>query len=171
MPSTRSIAFRKEVWEKVGGFDEKLERAGEDTLFNYQAKRLRVKFITVPDALVDWEVPKSIQGAIKKFYVYAKGDAQAGIWWHPSQRFSTHNLKIFTIYLRYFLGLVLFFAGFSQPIFWRFLILAIFTYLFWIFFKNNKYLKNKKALLWSPVVQVLSDLAVMAGFGSGLVLK
>jgi len=171
MPSARSIAFRKKVWGKVGGFNEKFKRAGEDTLFNYQAKKLGVKFITVPDALVDWEMSKTIGEAVKKFYFYARGDAQAGIWWHPTQRFSTHNLKIFTIYLRYFLGLVLLLAGLSQPVFWHFLILAIIAYLLWAIFKNAKYLKNKKALLWSPAIQVLSDLAVMVGFESGTVLK
>jgi len=33
LPSNRSAAVRKSVWEELGGFNEKLKRAGEDTLF------------------------------------------------------------------------------------------------------------------------------------------
>lgn len=171
LPSARSIAFRKEIWEKVGGFNEKLERAGEDTLFNYQAKKLGAKFAFASDALVDWEVPKTLSGAMKKFYFYAKGDGQAGIWWHPTQRLSTHNLKISAIYGRYFLGLGFLLAGFFNQIFWLVLPLGFLTYLFWAVFKNSRYVSQKKALLWLPALQIASDLAVMAGFASGVVIK
>jgi GT2 family glycosyltransferase len=155
----------------VGGFNEKLKRAGEDTLFNFQAKKLGVEFVTIPDALVDWEMPKSLGEAIDKFYFYAKGDAQANIWWHPSQRFSSHNLKILAIYGRYLLGLVLLIAGFYQDTFWLILFLGVLGYLLWTFFKNANYIKEKKALFWALVLQGFSDLAVMAGFASGIVLK
>ncbi len=36
LPSTRSIAFKKELWLKVGGFPEKLTGTAEDTVFNYK---------------------------------------------------------------------------------------------------------------------------------------
>jgi glycosyltransferase involved in cell wall biosynthesis len=171
LPSARSMAFRKNVWEKVGGFKEKLARAGEDTLFNYQAIKAGVKFVTVADALVDWEMPKTLGEAAKKFFTYAKGDAQAGIWWHPNQRFSTHNLKILAIYGRYWLGLLLLVAGFFQPIFWWLLGLSLIGYSLWAVVKNGRYLRNKKAFLWLPIFQIVSDLAVMAGFASGVVIK
>lgn len=171
LPSARSIAFRKEIWEKVGGFNEKLERAGEDTLFNYQAKKLGAKFATAPNALVDWEMPSAMCEAMKKFYVYAKGDGQAGIWWHPTQRLSTHNLKISAIYGRYFLGLGLLLAGFFNQIFWLILLFGFIGYLFWATFKNSRYVSQKEALLWLPALQIASDLAVMAGFASGVVIK
>ncbi len=171
LPSARSIAFRKEVWQKVGGFNEKLERTGEDTLFNYQAKKLGVKLVTVPEALVDWEMPETIWGAVKKFYFYAKGDAQAGIWWHPNQRFFTHNLKILAIYGRYCLGLAFLVAGFSQPIFWWLLVFSLVGYLFWAVLKNFRYLRIKRAFFWLPFFQIISDLAVMAGYAAGIVLK
>ena len=171
LPSARSMAFRKNVWEKVGGFKEKLERAGEDTLFNYQAKKAGAKFVTAADALVDWEMPKTLGEAVKKFSIYAKGDAQAGIWWHPSQRAFTHNLKIAAIYLRYLVGSLFLLAGFYQPTFWRVLFLGFSGYLIWIILKNFKYLREKRAFVWLPILQVVSDLAVMAGFASGVVIK
>jgi len=36
-PSARSMAFRKSVWEKLGGFPESMDDTAEDTMFNYKA--------------------------------------------------------------------------------------------------------------------------------------
>lgn len=167
LPSARSMAFRKKVWEEIRGFNEKLERAGEDTLFNYQAKKLGVGFFTASKALVDWEVPATWQEAVRKFYNYAKGDGQAGIWWHPSQRISTHNLKISAIYARYLLGLVFLILGFCSLVFWKFLVIGFILYLFLAVLKNYNYVKNPQALWVLPAIQIVSDLAVMAGFLAG----
>jgi glycosyltransferase involved in cell wall biosynthesis len=154
MPSARSIAFRKEIWERIGGFNEKLERAGEDTLFNYQAKKMGSKFVTVKEALVDWEMPKTWKEAIKKFYFYAKGDGQISI--------KTHNLKIISIYLRYLLGLGLIALGGLGM-----LEGLIIVYLFWAVWKNYRYVKSWQAVLILPEMQIISDFVVMAGFPRG----
>ena len=168
LPSARSIAFKKEIWQKVGGFSEKLERAGEDTLFNYQAKRLGAKFVTVPGALVDWEMAKDLGEAIRKFYVYAKGDGQAGIWWHPTKRLSTHNLKISSIYGRYIVWVLLLILGFYSRIFWTLLLILILGYLFWAILKNYKFVKKWQAIFYLPAIQIISDFAVMVGFARGV---
>ena len=173
MPSFRSVALKKEIWKKSGGFNEKLDRCGEDTLFNHQAKQLGAKFITAKEALVDWEMPKTWQEARQKFYHYAKGDGQAGIWWNPSQRISTHNLKISAIYVRYFLGLLLLILGFLYPIFWVVLVILFLAYLFWAIVKSYNYIKarqarlRRQAIFILPVMQMISDLAVMVGFAAG----
>ncbi len=171
MPSARSIAFKKEIWEKIGGFNEKMEWGGEDTLFNYQAKRLGAKFLTVSEALVDWEMSKTWRKAIKKFYGYAKGDGQAGIWWHPNQRFSTHNLKISAIYARYILGVALLIMGFWLKPLWALLLIGFFLYLVWAVSKNYNYVRRLKAIFFLPTIQIISDLAVMAGFLVGTIKK
>lgn len=168
MPATCSIAFRREIWEKVGGFDEKLERAGEDTLFNYRAKQLGAKFVTAPEAIVDWEVPKTWKEAAKKFYYYAKGDAQTGIWWHPSKRFSTHNLKIIAIYARYLVSLVFFILGFRFPFLWALLGILFLSYLVWAIWKNYNQVRVWQAIFLLPAIQIVSDFCVMAGFASGI---
>src|SRR5438046_2136759 len=76
LPSARSMAFLKGVWEELGGFSESLERAGEDTLFNLKAVKAGIEIIRVNNAIVYWEVPKTLQENLKKFFVYAKGDVQ-----------------------------------------------------------------------------------------------
>jgi len=156
MPSFRSVALKKEIWQKVGGFNEKLEQCGEDTLFNYQAKQSGAKFLTIKEALVDWEMPKTLKEAFQKFYHYAKGDGQINI--------KPHNLKILAIYSRYLLGILLLILGLSVPIFWSVLALLIALYYFWAIVKNFRDVKALSAIVFLPVIQVISDWAVMAGF-------
>ncbi len=167
LPSARSIAFKKEIWERVGKFSEKLDKAGEDTLFNYQAKKIGAKFKTVEDAVVDWEVPSTLKEAIYKFYIYAKGDGQAGIWWHPNQRFSTHNLKISSVYGRYLIFLLLFILGFNTNIFWLVLLITFFGYLIWTINKNYRFVNRLSSVYYLPLIQVFSDISIMVGFLKG----
>lgn len=168
LPSARSIAFTKSLWSEIGGFEETLERAGEDTLFNYRAIQHGARFVRVKSALVDWELPTTIWEAVRKFYIYAKGDVQAGIWWHPAQRISTHNLKIATIFIRYIVGILLLLL--SIWISWmRFTIFLLFgLYLFWSVWKSRGVTPGTTAKLWMPVLQILSDCAVMWGVVAGV---
>lgn len=171
LPSARSMAFRKLVWEKIGGFSEDLERTGEDTLFNYQAKKKGIKFCFVKNAVVDWEVPRSLPGAFKKFYYYAKGDAQTGIWWHPEKKLMTHNIKIMAIYFRYFIGVIFLILSLIWPVFLEILVFLFFFYLIWAVFKNCYRLERKLAVVLSPFIQIISDIGVMSGFACGVLSK
>ena len=54
MPSTRSVAFRKSVWEEVDGFNENLERGGEDTEFFYKCVKNGVKIVREKSSRVEW---------------------------------------------------------------------------------------------------------------------
>lgn len=146
LPSTRSIAFKKSLWKKVGGFYSKNnENTGEDTIFNYEAIKNKANFVIAKYAIVYWEVPNKLKTALKKFFNYAKWDAKSGIWWHPIQKFKTHNIKVLTIFGRY----VLFF------IFWPLFLI----YLGWAYWKAGP---------WGTIIQVSSDFAIMAGFVSGV---
>ena len=96
LPSARSVAFRKVLWEKIGGYSKRFSRAGEDTLFFYQAVKTSARIARVGDARVIWEETEklSFKKSLKKFFNYAKGDALGGIWWHPGKQLSSHNIKI-----------------------------------------------------------------------------
>lgn len=169
MPSSRSVAFRKKVWEKVGGYNEKLDRAGEDTLFNYEVIKHNVNMFRQPNAIVYWEVPKTLKELSKKFFYYAKGDAQAGIWWHPAQKLATHNLKISLIFARYLVGMILLSASVYAPILRLILILGFITYLFWSMYKLEDVIDDMRVKFWVPVLQITSDLCVMLGFIAGTI--
>ena len=171
IPSTRSVAFKKDIWEMVGGFDESLDKAGEDTKFFYQCVKSSVKIVRVKQARVEWEecANMSFKEAINKFKQYAKGDAQAKIWWDPEKRFASHNIKISMIFIRYILGLTVLGLSFIYPLLVYVLITEFVIYLFWSIWKWKDVITNFKARLWLPIIQITSDLAVMYGFISGVI--
>jgi len=142
-----------------------LERAGEDTLFNYQAKKMGAQFVTAIDALVDWEAPKTWQEAVKKFYHYAKGDGQIGIWWHPQKRLASHNIKTAMIFIRYLVVLIMAFFLSAKLIY---CFIAILLYCCWAVIKNYRYVRRWQAVFVLPALQIVSDLVVMGGFVSGI---
>ena len=145
LPSTRSIAFRKRLWKKLGGFPDTGKNSAEDTEFNYLAVKRGAKIARVKGALVDWEVPGLFE-ALKKFYLYAKWDAQ-------TSRLSRHNVHVLSVFARYAVGVSLFL------IFPSFAVLLVTFYFLWAY---------KKAGIMGIPLQFLVDGAVMAGFFSGL---
>ena len=168
LPSARSMAFRKSVWKKIGGFSEKLEKTSEDTLFNYNLIKRGIKIIRAKDALVYWEMPKTFSEILSKLYNYARGDSKSRIWWHPLQRTSTHNIKIMSIFARYLVVFLFLFFSINLPELLYILMLGFLIYLGWSIIKMRDVVKDAKARLWLPVIQVASDFAIMAGFLSGL---
>ena len=170
LPSARSVAFRKKAWEEVGGFNENLSKAGEDTDFFYKIVKNGVKIARVGKARVIWQETKSfgLEDSLKKFYQYAKGDAQAGIWWHPTKQLSSHNIKVVLVFVRYLLGLLLLVGLSSQPKTAYVLIFGLLMYFIWAFGKIYRQTKDASAGSWGILIQILSDFAVMAGFISGI---
>ena len=78
LPSSRSIAFRKSAWEKVGGYSEWLYTA-EDTLFDLKLKKFGCKFKVAKDAIVYWQIRKNFRQVFKQYYLYGKGNREAGL--------------------------------------------------------------------------------------------
>lgn len=169
LASARSLAFRKELWEKVGGFPEGIKDTAEDTMFNYKIIKAGAKIARVKDAIVYWQLPLTLNEGFKKMFLYAKGDAKSGIWWHPIKKFSTHNIKIAFVYLRYVFVLYLLLLLPIFPFIILPLVLGGIFYMFWAFKKVFLRTNNLKAGLCGVFVQFASDIAVMGGFLSGLV--
>lgn len=164
IPSARSVAFKKALWEKVGGYNEKLKSAGEDTDFFYKCVKTGARIVRVGKAKVIWEETKnmSFKKLLRKFFNYAKGDAKTGIWWHPTEQLASHNIKISSIFLRYMILIA---------IYWKFgywyLLLFVGIYCFWSIFKWLDVISDWKVRLLLPVVQIISDFAAMSGFLAG----
>src|SRR5690606_39182891 len=66
LPSSRSLAFRRHVWEQVGGYPEDMTVA-EDTEFDLRIRRGGFKEAFAPDAKVYWLVKSRYRGY---FYQY-----------------------------------------------------------------------------------------------------
>lgn len=141
LPSARSCAFRKSVWEGIGGFNEKLEKGGEDTEFFFRCVKKSVKIARVEEARVSWNETKQmdLSDISKKFFVYAKGDGQAKIWWHPSKQLSSHNIKISLVFVRYIIGLLLLVYSFFNPPLFTLLTILFFAYLIFSVWKMFMY--------------------------------
>jgi len=150
LPSTRSFAFRKSIWEKVGGFPEDLDTA-EDTVFNYKLIKNDVKVSRVKNAIVEWGMPGSIKDFGFKIYEYAKGDAKTKIRIFPGKGLASHNIKAFLVLLRYLIGLLLLILSFKFNTL-PYLFICLFAYLF---------IAYRKAGLWGIPLQFVADIAVI----------
>lgn len=160
LPATRSVAFRKSIWQKAGGFPEKYSR-NEDYVFARKLKRLGANIVFQKDAVVYWIPEKNIRQAFHMFLRHARGDAEARIF----------RPKVTFLFLRYFTGLLLLvLAYYLKSIVITFFIIMLFIfYLLWAIRKNYNYVKDRKALFILPVLQLTADFAVMTGTILGLI--
>lgn len=159
LPSARSIAFKKNIWEKVGGFDERFSN-NEDFVFAKKLRKTGAKISFAKKAIVFWKPRKNLKEAFVMFYRFAKGDSEAGII----------RPKVIAILVRYlivflFLFLFLFTHSLSLIIIIAFLFI---NYVLWAGFKNYRYVDNKMSIFYLIILQFLSDLAVIMGTFSGL---
>ena len=79
LPSSRSVAFRKEVLDAVGGHPEWLTKTGDDTYLDLELKRLGGKWAFVPEAQVKWIAPEKLGVYLGKMYQWASGDGESGV--------------------------------------------------------------------------------------------
>lgn len=77
-PSSRSIAFKKECWSKVGGYPEHLKTA-EDTLFDIKLYEANFRVTFKRSAKVYWEPRQNYRQLFKQQYNYEYGDGRAKI--------------------------------------------------------------------------------------------
>lgn len=79
VPSSRSIAYYKEVYDKVGGYCEWLTLAADDLVFGKQIKALGYDIWPVEHKGVFWGRHKAATGYIKEAYRYGLGDGEARV--------------------------------------------------------------------------------------------
>lgn len=78
LPSSRSLAFKKNIWSAVGGYPEGL-RLAEDTYYDISMKEIGARFEFAPQAVVCWNQGSNLKDFINKRYSYAFWDGIAGI--------------------------------------------------------------------------------------------
>jgi glycosyltransferase involved in cell wall biosynthesis len=98
LPSSRSVAFRKEAWQMAGGYPEWLDYC-EDVLFDLALRRVAGPLRFVPRATVRFR-PRPTPGAFfRQYYRYARGDGKAGLW--PRRhaiRYATYSLALLLLW-------------------------------------------------------------------------
>jgi len=154
LPATRSMAFRKKVWRDIGKFQEQFSH-NEDYVFAKALQKMHKKIVFAKQAIVYWYPPTNWKSSFIMFYRFAKGDAEARIF----------RPKVILLFLRYILSILLLLSFILFHYYFMFYILcfAFLLYLIWSIIKNYRYVKNLRALYFLPLLQVLSDSAVISG--------
>jgi len=159
LPSSRSVAFKKKCWERVGGYPEWLYTA-EDTLFDLNLKKAGCKFVLAPDAVVRWKVQPNLRSLFKQFYLYAKGDGEVGLF----------LLKYKINFMVLLTTISLLYLSFYSLCFLIFLVILGVLYLYFPLLKNKKLL-FAGYLIFIPIIRFSIFIATFIGFTKGLSRK
>ena len=162
MPSSRSVAFRKEWWARVGGYPEWLDPC-EDLVFDFALRQAGARFRFEPAALVTWTPRSSFSGFFHQYFSYARGDGRARILgYRHAARYSAYVLGVHILRWR-------------RHRFWAFIGLSAGA-----LFHFQKYMLRVKrsdlfdsqfervaAVAMAPALVITGDIAKMVGYPAG----
>lgn len=163
MPSSRSIAFRKEAWERAGRYPEWLD-VGEDMYFNFRLLEAGARRVFVPDAAVSWRLHPRFGGFLRQYYRYARGDRIAGMY--PGR----HAIR----FLAYALAVAAVIAAARWPAVLALPATAGGVWMRPVYRRAWRRLppgERAPAAFALPLFQTAMDLAKMAGYLSGLLAR
>ena len=165
LPSSRSVAFRREAWRSVGGYPEWLDYC-EDLVFDFRLRARYGAFVFVPEALVHFRPRPSLRAFFIQYFRYARGDGKADLW----------RLRHAIRYLTYLgaVPLIGILGAIASPIWWALYLIAV-PGMLWLpwrrlsrMWRGMSLLQKAKAALWVPLIRVTGDVAKMVGYPSGL---
>jgi glycosyltransferase involved in cell wall biosynthesis len=165
LPSSRSVAFRREAWRSVGGYPEWLDYC-EDLIFDFRLRARYGAFVFVPEALVHFRPRPSLRAFFIQYFRYARGDGKADLW----------RLRHAIRYLTYLGGVPLIgiLGAIGSPMWWALYLIAV-PGMLWVpwrrlsrMWRGLSFLQKAKAVLWVPLIRVTGDVAKMVGYPSGL---
>jgi glycosyltransferase involved in cell wall biosynthesis len=78
-PTSRSVAYYKEVFDRVGGYCEWLTLAADDTIFGRLVKKAGYRFYAEDKPFVYWGRHKTALAYNKEAFRYGLGDGESGI--------------------------------------------------------------------------------------------
>jgi glycosyltransferase involved in cell wall biosynthesis len=163
-PSSRSVAFTRRAWERVGGYPEWLDYC-EDLLFDFALEDAGCRRAWAPDAVVHFRPRTNPRAFYLQYYRYARGDGKADLWRRR------HAIRYAT-----YLGLPL---GLLAARRWPWLLgplglAAVGYYLRRPYIRLGPALRPMRwserltALAWVPALRLIGDVAKMAGYPIGL---
>ena len=79
LPSSRSVAFRRAAWERVGGYPQWLDYC-EDLVFDLALRQAGCRFVWEPRALAYFRPRPTLGAFFRQYYLYARGDGKADLW-------------------------------------------------------------------------------------------
>jgi cellulose synthase/poly-beta-1,6-N-acetylglucosamine synthase-like glycosyltransferase len=168
LPSSRSVAFRKAAWKKVGGYPEWLDYC-EDLIFDLRLQECYGPFSFTPGARVHFQPRSDLRAFFKQYYRYARGDGKADLWR------KRHAIR----YLTYLVAgpLLVVLALSASPWWWLPLIAGVAAYTatplrrLWPMLASYGLVDRFRAVLLVPVIRVVGDVAKMVGYPVGLLWR
>lgn len=158
LPSSRSVAFKKQAWKKVQGYPEYLNTC-EDLVFARKLKEQKNTFSFAKNAMVYWPQRHTFLQAFHQFFRYARGDGNA-------LYFRTQTPLLYARYFIFFF-LIIFFFSKKQLLFYLLISLGT-LYSLWAIGKNYKYIDDWRAIFILPTLQITADIAVLSGMTIGM---
>lgn len=160
LPSSRSLALKRHVWEQVGGYPEDMTVA-EDAEFDLRIRRAGFKETFAPDAKVSWNVKSRYRGYFYQYYRYARS---AGYILQEPKKYGMIAAIYGGFLLWLFLGFVL------HPAFFVLAIAHAGAYLGLRILRKERARKNL-GLTTAPryvMIVLATDLASVLGYLAGL---
>lgn len=162
LPSSRSVAFTRAAWKRVGGYPEWLDYC-EDVVFDRRLRQAGLRFGYAPQAIAHFRPRGTLRSFFRQYYQYARGDGKAGLW--PKR----HLIR----YATYVLAPIALIAGFWYNLIWLALLLAVAAYLYApyrrLLRRRGELLLSEQlvAAFWVPAIRLVGDVAKMAGYPAG----
>jgi glycosyltransferase involved in cell wall biosynthesis len=163
LPSSRSVAFTRAAWERVGGYPEWLDYC-EDLVFDLALKEAGFRFVWSPSAVARFRPRSTLRAFFLQYYRYARGDGKANLWrGRHAVRYATY--LALPIALRLLL---------RRPWLLAPLAVAMAAYVRRPYARLLPCLSSLchrerlAALAWVPAIRLIGDVAKMLGYPAGL---
>lgn len=168
LPSSRSVAFGKPAWDQVNGYPEWLDYC-EDLIFDFDLKRAGFVFQFQPNALVYFRPRPTLGKFFRQYYLYARGDGKAGLF------FKRHLVR-YTTYLAVIplSFLLLGFAPLVSLVMWVAGAFALFGTPYRRLLHQWQHLGGLEkitAFAFVPIIRITGDVAKMLGYPVGVLWK
>ncbi len=166
LPSSRSAAFARAAWERVGGYPEWLDYC-EDLVFDLALKASGCRFAWAPGAVVRFRPRPTPRAFFVQYYRYARGDGKADLWRRRHAiRYATYlGLPLALRVARrrpWLLGPILLAAGAYVRRPYARLLPALGTL---------PPRERAAAIAWVPVIRLIGDVAKMLGYPPGVIWR
>lgn len=160
LPAARSMAFKKLIWKKVGGFPQEYSY-NEDYVFAKKLEKVNAKIIFKRNAVVYYIPRKDIFESFSMFFKFAYGDAESGIL----------RPKVLLVFLRYIfiIWLLIYSYIFKLAFITKAILYILLLYIVWSVWKNYRYVKAKRGFIYLPAIQFTSDIAIIIGTSFGFI--
>ena len=163
LPSSRSVAFRKHLWESVQGYPEWLPIC-EDVVFDLAIERMGIQPVYIREPLVLWRPRLTLKKYCVQLFKYTRGDGHAGLFFSRQLvRYSVYGMSIalLVVALTNYQFAIVLIGG-----------IVIYNYTFWKrwinFTQDKNILYRGLGILLVPFVIALGDVAKMCGWPVGV---